>query len=343
MAYGNFKHVSVAGLCAALPTTLYKIEDLAEGKTEKEIKRFKRATGVKEKYLIKKGQTTSDLAFVAAEKIINDLHIDRDSIDGVFFLTQSADYLIPSSAIVLQERLGLKKDCMAYDINLGCSGFVYGLFTAAALIESGAINRALVLTGDVAIKKSKEMLFGDAATATLLERGNDGIKGLLKSDGSGFKALITTGGGARHPHGSRTSKMDGDAVFQFTITDVPEMILEFCAKAKKKITDYDFVVLHQANEMMLKHIISKLKIAPEKSPIVIGKYGNTNGASVPLAIADLCENLEDKTNKLEMLVSGFGIGLSYGAVSMTVDPNVVLPIQYTDYFWDEKLSKKAKK
>lgn len=343
MAVGKFNHVCIRGIAVALPETCYSTEELAGKMDERALKRFIKSTGVKRRYLSCEGQTTSDLCFIAADHMMNTLAVNRNEIDACIFISQNPDFKRPSTAIILQDRLGLEKDCMAFDINLGCSGYVYGLYIAAGLIESGAVKNVLLLTGDVNRDLPGELLFGDGASASLLqyEESSNLIEGLLKSDGSGYKAIYTPVGGQRHPLSEASPdwenikpQMNGTDVFEFTITQVPKMLEEFNQIFQKSWEDYDYVILHQANLMMLNHIISKLHIPKEKVPISIQDYGNVSSASVPIALADLCEKTGQKPRELSLLLSGFGVGLSWGAVSLTLDTNVVLPIIYTDFVSD---------
>ena len=345
MAKGTFKNVHIGGICVALPPNRYTTQEMDPNMDDRALKRFIKTTGVEHRYIANNGQTTSDLCYVAADALLKELNVCRTEIDALFFVTQNPDYKSPSTAIILQERLGLSKDCMAFDINLGCSGYVYGLYTLASMIEGNGIQKALLLTGDVSYDLSNDLLFGDGGSATLVERGNDIMEGIMKSDGSGFQAIYTPVGGQRYPIRKiediehAMPKMNGTDVFEFTITKVPELFEEYKEVFQKEFSQFDYIIMHQANLMMLKHIATKLGIPMEKMPISIHKYGNVSSASVPIAIADLCADLDENEKDLELLLSGFGIGLSWGILSIRVNPKVVLPIIYSDYVWDEKFEK----
>lgn len=350
MAVGMFKHVKIGGISIALPNQGFDTEELAKDMSERELKRFIKSTGVKRRYIASKAQTTSDLCYVAATKMLDKLDIAKEEIDACIFVSQNEDYNRPATAIILQARLGLQTQCMCFDITLGCSGYVYGIYVLAGLIEGGAIKKALLLAGDVNKDLEGELLFGDGGTATLLEYSEKEsiINGLVKSDGSGFKAIYTPVGGQRNPFDEQNPdwenakpKMNGADVFEFTITQVPEMIQEFNSVFKTSWDNYDYVILHQANKMMLKHIINKLEIPEEKAPFSIQDYANVSSASVPIGIADLCEKLGYEDKELSLLLSGFGVGLSLGVISMNVNPKNVLPIAFTDYVWDEVLEEKS--
>lgn len=343
MAKGIFNHVHIGGVCVALPTECFDTMDIAVDMSEKAVKRFIKSTGVEKRFLSKNGQTTSDLCYVAADRLLEEKNINRNEIDALIFVSQNPDYKRPSTAIILQERLKLSKDCMAFDINLGCSGYVYGLYTLATMIEGGGIKRALLLAGDINYDLPGELLFGDGGSATIIECGNDKMEGIMKSDGAGYQAIYMPGGGQRHPlcmektdWEAMVPRMDGTAVFEFSITQVPELLMEFNQIFGKKFEQYDYIILHQANLMILEHIAIKCGIPSEKMPITISKYGNVSSASVPISIADLCSNLCKKEDKLQLLLSGFGVGLSLGVLAIELKPKDVLPIIFSDYVWNER-------
>lgn len=346
MANAIFENIKISGIACAVPTNIRKIEEFESIIGEDEVKKFTKTTGVEQYHYVNKNQTTSDLCFVAAEKIIKEKNIDREEIDAIIFFTQSADYAIPATSHVLHKRLKLKQDCIAFDVNLGCSGYVYGIHIAASLMQNGSINKVLFLVGDIiaynpeADVKNK-MLFGDAGSATLLEKGNGEIKSLLKSDGEGYTAIITPGGGTRNPiknpsnyYKEIAGEMDGAAVFEFTISEVPKVIKEFLQLHGETLENYDYCIFHQANKFMLKHIAKKIKLPLEKMPLSIDRYGNTNGASIPVTIVDLLNN-SDLPEEINFITSGFGIGLSWGVSSFKVNKNDILPMIYTDDYYRE--------
>lgn len=344
MSFGIFEHVEMSGLCVALPTQSYDTKSVSENMDEKALKRFIKSTGVENRFLASKGQLASDLCFVAAEKLFASLNIERSEIEACIFISQTPDYKAPSTAIILQERLGLSKECLAFDINLGCSGYVYGIYTMAALIESGAVKKGLLLVGDVCFDNmTDKILFGDAGSATVLEFGSGIVGGLMRSDGSGFKKLYIPNGGQRHPYQEdhfdlkgEENVMDGSGIFEFSIQEVPKLLNDFNALRRSTWEDYDYVVLHQANLMILNHITKKLSIPSEKVPVSIRKYGNVNGGSIPITIVDLVQD-KHLTGKLSFLLSGFGVGLSWGCISIMVDASKILPFVHSDYVWDEQV------
>ena len=347
MATATFQNVKITGLCCAVPTHVDSIYDFNGLFGEKSVEKFIATTGVKERHFVHDLQTNSDLCYVAAEQLISHKGYEKDSFDGIVLVTQTPDYARPATAHVLHKRLGLSKDCMAFDINLGCSGFVYGVNIVASMIQSGALKRVLLCCGESHTclsptdDKATSMLFGDAGSAVILESGNDTIRTLLKADGEGYRAILTAGINARvkidpnHFDYDRVKEtMDGDAVFEFAIIQVPRSFKEFFKTFGGTIDDYDYCIFHQANLFMLEHIRKKIKLPVEKMPISMDRYGNTSSVSIPLTIADLCQKQECK-EKIHFISSGFGVGLSWGIASFTLDKKDILPIIETDDYFKE--------
>lgn len=340
----EFQHVKISGLACAVPSNKVPIDSYVDSYGVDVIEKFKKATGVESRYLSKGNQTASDLCFVAAQHLLDHKGLSGNDIDAVVLITQYPDYATPSTAYVLQKRLGVKKDCLVFDINLGCSAFVNGIYLLAGLIESRTINRALLLVGDcdtshhVSENTSFTMLFGDAGSATVLEYGDGIVRGMIRSDGEGFDTLITPLPGARFP-GQMCSKgegkkMDNADVFLFTITQVPKLFKEFFANYNCSVEDFDYVMLHQANLMIVNQIAKKLKFPPEKVPISLNEFGNTDGASIPIGIANLCRQ-ELQEQELKFICSGFGIGLSWGVISFNLNTSDILPVIKTDDYFAE--------
>lgn len=342
----EFHNIKISGLACAVPNNKVMTDSYNSHFGEAVVERFKKATGIEGRYISDGTQTGSDLSYVAAKALMEDKGLTGEDFDAVIFITQTADYKIPATAYVLHKRLGIKQDCLVFDINLGCSGFVNGVYIIAGLIESGTIDRALLLVGDsdtnhqISDDTSFSMMFGDASSATIIERGEGNIQGMIRSDGEGFNTLITAVPGSRFPGinpGDKTApakKMDGDDVFLFTITKVPRLFKEFYKTFDVSAEDFDYFILHQANLMIVNQIAKKLKLGSDKVPISLGEYGNTDGASVPVGIVDLCEHL-DSDKKLKLITSGFGIGLSWGIVAFEIDSRDVLPMIITDDYYKE--------
>lgn len=348
MAYDTVSGIKIAGICCCVPDDCRKLEDLSDKMGDDKIKQFIETTGIVQTYKsLDLHTTTSDLCFAAAESLFEKLNIDRSTIDVLILVTQSADYIQPATACVLQHRLNLSIDCIAYDINLGCSGYTFGLHTAALYLQRENVNRVLLLTGDsIATDKgvlvdetSNIMLFGDAGTATLLEKNNCGepFRFLLKTDGSGFRSLVSHYGGFRHGYeGEVEYTMNGADVFAFTLREVPKAFKEFYSIFNVEQDDFDVFVLHQANLMIIKNIAKKLKISMDKVPISLDIYGNTSSASIPLGMCDYFNrHCTEKRDNVKTIVSGYGIGLSWGVVSFNIDGNICLPVITTNKSWDD--------
>lgn len=342
----EFCHVKVSGLACAVPDNIVSTDAYVDFYGVEAVEKFKKATGVKSRFLSDGTQTASDLCFVAANSLLKKKGIEGTDIDAVILVTQTPDYAIPSTAYVLHKRLGVKKDCLVFDINLGCSAFVEGVYVIAGLIESKTISKALLLVGDSNTNRQKTentsftMMFGDAGSATLLEYADEGspVRGMIRSDGDGFNTLITPLPGYRFPGqlacGGNGQRMDNADVFLFAITQVPKLFKEFFSLYDCSVDSFDYCLLHQANLMIVNQVAKKIKFSPEKVPISLDRYGNTDGASIPVGIVDLCETLKQR-QKLKLIMSGFGIGLSWGVLSFEIDNDDVLPIIKTKDFFEE--------
>ena len=354
MANTAFSEVQVAGIACAVPENLVDNRGPSEHLTAEEVQEFVSQTGVLQHYVASDKQTTSDLCFCAAEALMKHKGYAPEDIDAIIFITQTPDYFQPATAHVLHKRLNMPKSCFVFDVNLGCSGYTYGLYLASTLIHGGGVRRVLLACGEVSRKNNcygtkNKMLFGDAGTATILEAtsaedstAHPGVRCLLESDGAGYDILIIGGGQCRqqyHP-GDRSydeltcTFMDGESVMSFSITEVPRAFRKFFNLYGTSPADYDYFALHQANLFMLNYIARKVKIPKEKMPIAMDRYGNTSSASIPLAIVDLCER-ESVPDRMRMITSGFGIGLSWGVVSFELDRKDVLPMIRTDDYFRE--------
>jgi len=310
-----------------------------------QLERLKKTIGFGTRYWTNNETTTCDLCEQASKNLLKKLAIPVRSIDAIISATQTPDYYMPGNAHVLHKKLGLSKDTIALDLELGCSGFMYGLWLSFMMLNSG-LKRILLVTGDtlskVANKKDRTEapLFGDAGSACIIDFDQDAKESyfILKSDGNGVDSMYQPAGAYRTQSSeeTRVEKADKDGnirtdeniymngfdIFNFTLTEQPKLlneILEFSNKTKDEI---DYFVLHQANVYIVETIIKKAKIEMEKAPSnVFSKYGNQNSASIPGAI---CEALSDcfANTKKQVVLQGFGIGLSWGACKLEFD-NVV--------------------
>ncbi len=354
MAFFMNQGIRIAGMATAVPDNLLSVENFIERFGEEAVQKFSEGTGIHSIYNALPEQTASDLAYAAAEELFSKEAIDKAQIGVMVFVTQSPDYRRPSSACVLQKRLELSIDCACVEVELGCSGFVYGMQTAMSMMSSSDTEYGLLLIGETASKlvdsmdKSIVMMYGDAGAAILLKKeGNDIIHTLLKSDGNRYKAIVLPAGGFRDMNPSHERFicsdgierslydifMDGTSVFSFSITDVPQTIKEFYNKTNTIADDYDIIVLHQANQYILKQVVKRIKAPIEKVPISIDRYGNTGGISIPLTLCDKYGN--EKAGIVKAMMSGFGIGLSWGVISASIDTENIHPIIKTTHCYTE--------
>ena len=338
MVFSSIEGLAISSIAVAVPEEICRIEDLKNDENGSMIDQFIRKTGISQIHKARFDQTAADFAFCAAKGMEKAGYYKPDEIGVLLFLTQQPDYRTPSTACVLQKRLGIGKSCVAFDINLGCSGFVYGVSMASAILSTSTARKALVLVGDtlargrVGLKDASEresnteLLFGDASAAVLVEK-KDGskIETALMTDGNGFKALAGPYGAWRHPLGPENIPGDDIAVFNFTIEEVPMLIKEFTSQIHRGVDDFDAIILHQANKMIIKQISKKIGVPMEKVPISLDRYGNTSGASVPLTIVDTYGNNTDD-RVVHLLASGYGVGLSWGVAAFDISVKDILPM-----------------
>jgi 3-oxoacyl-[acyl-carrier-protein] synthase-3 len=308
--------------------------------TPQETENTIKTTGIAERRFVSDGVCSSDLCYDAAEILIKDMNIDRNSIDMLIFLSQTPDYHQPATAPILQNRLGLKKSCAAFDINLACSGYVYGLSTAFSYASQQGIDNVLFLVGETLSKitskddKATSLLFGDGGTATLIGKSNNEEISYfsLNSDGSGFNVLIIPGGGYRNKSSADTLKikkyednsqrheehllMDGIEVFNFTMREVPKDIKRILQYSESELDDINYIVFHQANKFMTDFFAKKLRYPIEKVPYSLQKYGNTSAVSIPLTIVSEMKHL--LTEPTNIIISGYGGGLSWGTALLNM-------------------------
>lgn len=346
MAFLEFKNVRIAGFAAGVPKNVAsnlhptEYDNVSKDYAPED---FVKTTGVMERrYSFE--LTTSDLCYAAAEQLIVDLGWEKNEIEGIIFVSQTPDYILPATACILQDRLGLSKECYTADVSLGCSGWVYGLSITASLVGSGSLKKALVLCGDAKGRAKSSVrrlnpLFGFAGTVTALEyqEGTPAMQFHFGTDGGGFDAIITPDGGSRSPmtvdsfnyydfEGSEMhrlqSRMKGMDVFSFGITTAPKSVKKLGEHFGFNYLDADYYVFHQANMKMNDMIVKKLKLPKEKVPSSMYHFGNTNGGSIPMTIvAELKGKVEDKPTSF--VCCGFGVGLSWGTVAFKTN-NIVI-------------------
>lgn len=339
MAFLEIKNVRIAGIATGVPKHIEFTKYNPQISTEYDYEDFIKSTGV-EQFRTDEVHTTSDLCCAAAEKLISDLKWDKKEIEAIVFVTQGPDYILPSTACLVQDRLGLSKECYAIEISLGCSGWVYGLSSAASLLSSGCMKKALLMVGDSKfIMPIPDPLAANAGTVTALEytEGEDGFKFHFGTDGSGWDAICIPDGGARNGITEKSfemedfngrkmcrlqSHMNGMDVFSFAITTAPKSVKKTLEHFGKTIEDVDYCVLHQANLQIDEIIRNKLKLPLEKVPYSLHQFGNTSSSSIPITInTQLKGRIENKETKF--VCCGFGVGLSWGTVLFSTN-NIVL-------------------
>ena len=317
-----------------LPTNVLSNEVIEKDFPEWSIEKISEKIGIKNRYIASENETSGDMAVKAANKLFEEHNIDKADVDFIILCTQSPDYFLPTTACIIQDRLGLSNSVGAFDMNLGCSGYVYGLGLAKGLVVSGQAKNILLLTSETYSKfihpkdKSNKTIFGDAAAATLIT-ANDGFAEILNfeygTDGKGAENLIVKNGGLRNFKNQSTETIDeydnyhsddnlymnGSEIFLFTLSAVPKLITNTLLKNDMEKDSIDLFILHQANKFMLDNLKKKAKIEDEKFYIHLEDCGNTVSSTIPIALYHA-----KKENKLKIennvLLAGFGVGYSWG-------------------------------
>lgn len=338
-----FSNIGIDGMACAVSTRWVSVESLKDGSNDEMLNRFVKNTSVTGHYECGPRQSAADLACVAARHVLEEKSIDKNEVGVVVYATQYPDYKSPSTACVLQSRLGLSNDCLAFDVNLGCSGFVYGLNIVASLMQSSNAKYGFLLAGDTPSKgvrsDNSRNLFGDASSATLLSKNDAGASMIFASrtDGSGYKAILRPYGYAKHPDRPDTEGVfDEIGVFNFAIEQAPKLINELLQQEGATPDDFNCLALHQANMMIMKQITKRTKFDKEKMLVSIDRFANTSAASIPLSFVQ--KYGEEKTGKnLHSLVCGYGVGLSWAAGIIDVNVNDIFSLIETDEYFDDGL------
>ncbi len=313
-------NISIKRIQYNLPNRVEIGSDLLEDNPDWRIDDIQEKTGIFNRYIADKKETSMDLAVKAAEKIFKNGD-KKDEIDGVIFISQTSEYSLPSTACIIQDKLELGTSTMAFDINLGCSGFVYGLSVAGSLIESNMCKNILILCSDTYTKyinkkdRTCRPIFSDAAAAILVSKSNSNDLGpfCLGTDGSGYDNLIVANSGINFEKNTPPELyMNGANVFMFTLSKVPLLVNSLLAKANKSISEVDYFAFHQASKVVLDNIARQLEIPQKKCLSNIENIGNTVSASIPILLKDASLSKQIKKGDLVMLV-GFGVGYSWGA------------------------------
>ncbi len=341
MAYLSFENVGITGMAAAVPANVINNYEYTEHFPAEDVKQVVDKIGIYERRFAEPGTTSSDLCFAAAEKLITDMGLAREEIDLLVFVSQTPDYRMPATSVLLQHRLGLPKSTIAFDINLGCSGFIYGMSVVYGLMERSGLRKALLLDGETrsrvysAKDRKTAFIFGDGGVAALIERKKAFGKSYfsLNSDGSKENLIKMNAGGYRNPSSCETLKekvvdqygnirseehgyMDGTEVFNFVIREIPPDLKNIMKYAGAEVPDIDFFVFHQANDFINSYLMKKMKLDPQKVPATIAKFGNTSSVSIPLTMVS---ELQKKMQNKQLLLSGFGVGMTWASAIIQMD------------------------
>ncbi len=343
MALFSIPNVKVAGISACVPRNTE--DNLAlELLNENERELFVKTIGIRYRRIAERGTTASDLCMASAEKLIAHLEWNKNDISVLVFVSQTPDFLIPFTACIIQEKLGLNKNCLAFDINLGCSGYVYGLSVIASLLQNMPDAKGLLLVGDcsssVISKEDKSVvpLFSDAGSATALQFSKDELLHFnLQTDGKEFDDIIIRDGGMRSPltadsmlyseiekgihRNGLQMKLDGMKIFNFALREVPTNVNDLLTFSNVKIDEISGAYFHQANQLMNERVRQKIGLPSEKTPYSLYDYGNTSSASIPVTIA------VKPINAKSVLLCGFGVGLSWGSAVADFSQTSILPLE----------------
>jgi 3-oxoacyl-[acyl-carrier-protein] synthase-3 len=340
MPKSSFSSASIAAITTCVPTVERWIDDDLDlfGGNEKQLERIKKTIGLNRRLVVEPGVTAADLCECAARDLMLGMNLAAEQVDGLICVTQTPDHSQPCNAALLHGKLGFKEDCAAFDVSLGCSGYVYGLWMAHMMIASGGCENVLLLAGDTVSRlvhgsdRGVAALFGDAGSATLVRRDAHAARSwfALQTDGSGANHLIVPAGGQRRPHTEATAApytdtdgcvrslenlyMDGAEVFNFSIRVEPRAVQTIADYAGVDLSAVDYFVFHQANRYILSSIAKRLKIDPSRIPMeTVEKYGNQSSASIPCALCgELGERMREAKHR-QLILSGFGVGLSWAS------------------------------
>lgn len=332
-------NVKIKAIATCLPDNVLELRSLIGQYGKKDVENTIKTTGVERVHIAEQKETTSDLCFKAAGHLLESIGIDAGSIGGLIVVSQTFDYLYPATSVVLQDRLGLSKETVCFDISYGCSGYIHGLFEAAVLIKSGACDNVLMLAGDTNSKVidpnnfGAKMVFGDAGSATLVTKSEGSRIGFhLCSDGARSNTVINQNGGFRNwpenTHGQDFSKNanKGDDVFSFIVSSGTSSIKTMLEYMEWNKDNVDFYGLHQATKFTLEFMKRKLKIQEGKAPFDIMNYGNTGPTTIPLVLTDYPHrNQEVDTHKWnKVILAAYGVGLSWGSVACDLSETEIL-------------------
>ncbi len=341
----TLSNLKISYIAAGLPKRVVPMSEYEAFFTEKEIKRIRKSTGVESVHMADEDKCTSDYAVMLTERLMKESGLSGQDFDGIVLISQTPDYPVPATSVILQDRLGLPQSSVAFDINYGCSGYIYGLYQAALLVSSGSCNRVLVFTGDTQIRmiheqdRGNRMVLGDGFAVTVMERGNQKMYFNINSDGSGYRYIFMEAGGWRRPKSAETLEpvtdrhghprwpeytyMDGLEIMNFALNKVPSLVqdtLEYAGWNKEEVGTY---AMHQANQLILEFLAKRIGVEMDRMPIVMKNMGNTVSASVPLMLTEKHHELKLKNALEKVLICGFGVGLSWGAATVNISESMI--------------------
>jgi len=333
MSRSQVQGFRIAGVSTCVPARIERNLDDDLGFNPDEVRKVVQMAGVRERRVADPGVTSADLCFEAAEALLQRLGWERETVDGLIFVTQSPDYFLPSTSCVVQQWLGLPDTCAAFDVGLGCSGYPYGLYIAAAMLRAGGHRRILMLHGETPTRfvaaddQATRLLFSDAGSATALELGEGGTAHfVLHTDGSGHGGLIIRGGAFRdrQPADPRdlSLRMDGAGIFNFTIKRVPPLIRDALELSGRSVEQIDAYLFHQSNRFIMKHLMKKCGLPEARVPMTIEDNGNCGGPSVAVTLTRSLP--AQREADLQLMMLGYGVGLSWGAAVLGLDTRAEL-------------------
>jgi 3-oxoacyl-[acyl-carrier-protein] synthase-3 len=344
----RFDCCKISGICATVPTDSVALDALQTQWDAKALANVIRMTGITRLRVAPPTMTASDLCLESAKRLMQELNLPASEIDGIVFISQTPDYPTPATSAVLQDKLGLKKDVVNFDINQGCSGYIYALLQAEMLIHCGLCRTVLLCAGDTSTRfvgardRSTRVVFGDAGSATIVTAGNNVDYFHLKTDGSGFKEIIVSAGAFRLRHSPETAAevecedgnfrspehmfMNGKGVTTFAMREVPAIIEQVLADSGMNKSEIGLFGLHQANRFMLDYLARKLGVTADAMPFACGEIGNTSVASIPVMLAAAGAKLREQNRLNKVVLCGFGVGLSWAAMTTTLADTKILPL-----------------
>lgn len=346
MALLKFNQKGIRTISSVVPKKIIKTRDLADQWGKDHIEKFVNATGIEERRFVNDNQCSSDLCIKAAENIFEQTDIKKEDIDMLIFVTQTPDYKVPGTAISIQEKLGLSKSTITYDLCLACSGFIQGVLMGFTFMNSPEINHVMVMVGDTLSKVTSPqdngtgLLLGDCGTATVLGKSDKYGESFfsIRTDGANFKSVFIPAGGMKMPSSPETMKyekfddgsvrskeqliMVGDDVFSFAISELPKDVKRLLEFSGKTLDDVDYCAFHQSNDFMMNYIAKKVKVDKAKILHSIEKFGNTAGTSIPLCLTANRDILIGGNKRI--LMNAIGAGFVYGTVYLNLtDCNIL--------------------